>query len=175
VTARARALLRRPVVELGASELTLSLEDTASVLREDHGVSQSEIADVVHRVTAGWPALVHLAVALVGIDRDSHLAAARKHAERARDVVQLARVLLLQSNTLLGEARYKEALEATVRALRVAEAGAPPGLLVTALYNVGEAALRVGRRCCRPMRSPPASRSGCSAASRSGWPGALFR
>src|SRR5262249_25668507 len=65
--------------------------------------------------------------------------------EQARDVVQLARTLLLQSNTLLAEARYPEALEATVHALRVAEMGAPPGLLVTALYNVGEAALRVGQ------------------------------
>ncbi|MEV6495389.1 tetratricopeptide repeat protein, partial [Actinoplanes sp. NPDC051633] len=66
-------------------------------------------------------------------------------AERADDVVQQARILTNQADCRLREARYPQALEVAVRAVRAAELGGPPGLLMTALHNAGEALTRLGR------------------------------
>jgi DNA-binding SARP family transcriptional activator/Tfp pilus assembly protein PilF len=55
------ATLRRPVRERDATDLTLSIEQTTRVLREEHGVEDAEQAEHVHHLTGGWPALVHLA------------------------------------------------------------------------------------------------------------------
>lgn len=56
-----QAALRRPLRERDAADLALSVEATARVLREEHGVPDAEQAEAIHRITAGWPALVHLA------------------------------------------------------------------------------------------------------------------
>ena len=55
------ATLRRPVRERDATDLTLSIEQTTRVLREEHNVEDAEQAEHVHQLTGGWPALVHLA------------------------------------------------------------------------------------------------------------------
>ncbi len=92
-------------------------------------------------------ASAHIAAALtsVGVHRDEHLAAALAAAERAGDVIQEARVLVNQADCLLRDARYPQALAVAARAVRTAERGAPPGILVTALHNAGEALARIGR------------------------------
>jgi DNA-binding SARP family transcriptional activator len=92
-------------------------------------------------------AAAHIAVAFtsVGARRDEHLAEAQAAAERADDVVQLARVLTNQVVGLLRQARYGPALDAATRTVRVAELGSPPGMVAVALSNAGEALLRLGR------------------------------
>ena len=92
-------------------------------------------------------AAAHIAAALTvfGVRRDEHLVAALAAAERAGDVVQQARVLVNQADHLLREARYPQALAVASRAVRAADLGAPPGMLVTALHNAGEALTRLGR------------------------------
>jgi len=92
-------------------------------------------------------AAAHIAVAFtsVGARRDAHLAEAQAAAERADDVVQLARVLTNQVVGLLRQARYGPALDAATRTVRVAELGSPPGMVAVALSNAGEALLRLGR------------------------------
>ncbi|WP_345541952.1 tetratricopeptide repeat protein, partial [Phytohabitans rumicis] len=92
-------------------------------------------------------AFAHIAAAMIaiGVRREEHLAEALAAAERAGDVVQQARVLANQADCLLRAARYPQALRASARAVRTAEAGAPPGVLVTALHNAGEALTRLGR------------------------------
>jgi DNA-binding SARP family transcriptional activator len=92
-------------------------------------------------------AAAYIAAALteVGTRRDERLASALAAAERADDVVQQARILTNQADCRLREARYPQALEVAVRAVRAAELGGPPGLLMTALHNAGEALTRLGR------------------------------
>jgi DNA-binding SARP family transcriptional activator len=92
-------------------------------------------------------AAAHLAGALatVGARRERHLADALAAAERAGDVVQLARVLANRADGLLRDARYADALDVASRAVRAAEAAGPPGLLTVALSNAGEALRRLGR------------------------------
>jgi DNA-binding SARP family transcriptional activator len=85
------------------------------------------------------------ALAATGERREAHLRRAHEAADRAGDVVALARILVNQADGLLEDARYGPALEVAVRALRAAQRGAPPGIVVTALYNVGEALTRLGR------------------------------
>ncbi|WP_173154181.1 tetratricopeptide repeat protein [Phytohabitans suffuscus] len=93
-----------------------------------------------------WAA-AHLAAAhiAVGVRRDEHLARSLTAAERAGDVVRQARVLANQADGLLRDARYPQALRVAARAVRAAEVGGPPGVLVTALHNAGEALTRLGR------------------------------
>ncbi|MGN9909401.1 tetratricopeptide repeat protein [Phytohabitans sp. LJ34] len=94
----------------------------------------------------GWAA-AHLAAAhiAVGVRRDEHLARALAAAERAGDLVRQARILANQADCLLRDARYPQALRVAARAVRAAEVGGPPGVLVTALHNAGEALTRLGR------------------------------
>ena len=56
-----RAALHRPLLVRTAADLALSAEQAARVLREEHGVDDLDVAEAVHRATAGWPVLVHLA------------------------------------------------------------------------------------------------------------------
>jgi DNA-binding SARP family transcriptional activator len=92
-------------------------------------------------------AAAHLAAALidVGARKERHLADAQAAAERAGDVVQLARVLVNRADGLLCAARYPEALDVAARAVRAAEQAGPPGLLTVALCNAGDALRRLGR------------------------------
>lgn len=92
-------------------------------------------------------AAAHLAAAKTstGARKESHLGQALTAAERAGDVVQAARVLGNLAHGLLAQARYPEACDIAAQAVRAAERGSPPGILVTALHNWGEALARLGR------------------------------
>ena len=91
--------------------------------------------------TRAW---AHLAGSMttVGGRREKHLTDALAAAERADDRWILNRVLLNQVTGLLREARYAEAREPAERAVAN---GGPPGMLIVALCNASEAALRLGR------------------------------
>ncbi|CCH18702.1 BTAD domain-containing putative transcriptional regulator [Micromonospora lupini] len=115
---------------------------------EDAVTTGAHALAAAHRVNEDGPlAAAHIAAALMssGTRRDAHLADALAAAERAGDLVQQARVLVNQAHCLLREARYPPALGAAVRAVRAAELAGPPGVLVTALHNAGEALVRLGR------------------------------
>jgi ATP/maltotriose-dependent transcriptional regulator MalT len=47
--------------EVGPARLALSPVRTDQLLRHRYGVDRADVAERVHRLTAGWPALVHLA------------------------------------------------------------------------------------------------------------------
>ncbi len=115
-------------VEEGAAEARTALELAAGL---DH---DSTIA------------AAHLVCALTttGARRDNHLAAALNAAERAGDVVLVARALLNQADNLLCGADYARALEVGQAALSVGDA-CPPGTFVSALNTVGEALIGLGR------------------------------
>ena len=71
-------LIRRPLVDRGAADLTLSPGANARVLRDEHGLEDAEVAEQVHDLTVGWPALVHLAgdaLGRQGVDPSGLLAA----------------------------------------------------------------------------------------------------
>lgn len=115
---------------------------------EDAITTGTRALAVAQQLTEDAPlAAAHIAAALTssGTRRDGHLAEALAAAERAGDLVQEARVLVNQAHCLLREARYPSALATAVRAVRAAELAGPPGVLVTALHNAGEALLRLGR------------------------------
>lgn len=102
----------------------------AAEVGDDHALAAAHIAS---------------ANAVTGRNRDLHLARARAASERAGDVLQLARVLVNQADASIREARFGEAVELSVRAVRAAERGSPPGLLATALCTAGDALLRTGQ------------------------------
>jgi DNA-binding SARP family transcriptional activator/ATP/maltotriose-dependent transcriptional regulator MalT len=56
-----RAALPRQIIERGPDDLALRADDVARVLRDEHGYLDIDLAHLVHDLTAGWPALVHLA------------------------------------------------------------------------------------------------------------------
>jgi DNA-binding SARP family transcriptional activator len=136
-TADAAALLAcraTVLVQVGRSEEATATAQRALAVADACGEDRSMAA-------------AHLAAAFtdVGERRDGHLAAALAAAERAGDVIQQARVLVNQADRLLREARYPQALAVAERAVRTAQAGGPPGILVTAVHNAGEALTRLGR------------------------------
>ena len=92
-------------------------------------------------------AAAHLAAAntSAGPRKEAHLAQALAAAERAGDVVQTARVLVNQTMGRLEAAHYPEAYEVGAKAVAAAESGGPPGMLVIALHNLGDALTRLGR------------------------------
>lgn len=55
-----RRRFRGPLLERGPADLALQPPEVARVLAEQYAVSDPELALHVHRVTWGWPALVHL-------------------------------------------------------------------------------------------------------------------
>ncbi|MEV6495637.1 hypothetical protein AB0M20_44535, partial [Actinoplanes sp. NPDC051633] len=59
--AAATAALPSPCAERGPRDLALAPEAVARVLRDEHGSADPELAYRVYDLTAGWPALVHLA------------------------------------------------------------------------------------------------------------------
>ncbi len=61
LTEEQRALLRGQVYDRGAADLALDQQDVARVLREEYAVTDPGVAVRVRTLTAGWPALVHLA------------------------------------------------------------------------------------------------------------------
>ena len=58
---KVRATLRGPVRDRGPQGLALTPQSVATVLSEEYSVSDPEIPTRLHRITAGWPELVHLA------------------------------------------------------------------------------------------------------------------
>jgi DNA-binding SARP family transcriptional activator/tetratricopeptide (TPR) repeat protein len=118
---------------LGAEEEAARIADAA--------VSRAEATGNDRAVAAA-----HLAAAntSTGARKEGHLAQALAAAERAGDVVQTARVLANQTYGLLAAARYLDAYEVGAKAVAAAERGSPPGLLVVALHNAGDALTRVG-------------------------------
>jgi DNA-binding SARP family transcriptional activator len=63
-----RAALPGPVAERTAADLALPPDPLVSVLRDEHGVTDPDLAGVVYELTAGWPALVHRAGAALAQD-----------------------------------------------------------------------------------------------------------
>ena len=72
----ARMRLRGPVFERGPLDLALDPMAVARVLAEEYGVLDPEAAARVHALTAGWPALVHLAADTLAREPGSDLAEA---------------------------------------------------------------------------------------------------
>ncbi|WP_088317017.1 BTAD domain-containing putative transcriptional regulator [Kineosporia sp. R_H_3] len=119
-------------------------------LGDAEGIGRLVAGAVSRAERSGQPralAAAHLvaAGAAEGDAREEHLRLAGEAAAAAGDVVTLARVLVNQTFTLLSRARFAEAGEVGSAALRAAEAGAPPGLLIAAQANLAEALRRVGR------------------------------
>src|SRR4029453_12729142 len=56
--------------EGGPARLTLSPARTARLLHHRYGVRRADLAERVHRLTAGWPALAHLAGMSLAADPD---------------------------------------------------------------------------------------------------------
>ncbi len=56
-----RAALPHRIIERGPDDLALGPDDVARVLRDEHGYLDIDLAHLVHDLTAGWAALVHLA------------------------------------------------------------------------------------------------------------------
>jgi DNA-binding SARP family transcriptional activator/tetratricopeptide (TPR) repeat protein len=129
-------------VQLAACRATVLV-----VLGDPAGAAAGAAEALAGAVDDRSAAAAHLCAAFTttGVRRDAHLADALAAAERAGDVVIEARILLNQADCLLREASYPRALDVAARAVRAAEAGAPPGMLVMALHNAGEALGRLGR------------------------------
>jgi DNA-binding SARP family transcriptional activator len=124
-----------------ASALSMLGESGEAMAAADRAVAEARSTGDDRAIAA---AHIAAGVTAVGAAQDDHLAVALAAAERAGDVVQAARALVNQTDGLLRDARYPQALDAATRALRAAEIGGPPGVLVIALHNMGEALTRLG-------------------------------
>jgi DNA-binding SARP family transcriptional activator len=125
-----------------ASALAWAGENEAAAAQSSRAITlATEAGD--DRATAA--AHIAAGVTAVGARQEDHLTAGLAAARRAGDVVQAARALVNLTDGLLRDARYPQALEVAQRALAAAEVGGPPGVLVTALHNLGEALTKLGR------------------------------
>jgi DNA-binding SARP family transcriptional activator/Tfp pilus assembly protein PilF len=61
--------------EIGPARLALTPARTARLLRHRYGIGGAELAERVHRLTAGWPALAHLAGMSLAADPEPAAAA----------------------------------------------------------------------------------------------------
>ena len=79
------------------------------------------------------------------VSNDWHYVRALQHAERAPDLLQIARIRSNRGSRLLEEGEYESALDELDEAVRYAEAGGFDGMLALALTNRGEVATKLGR------------------------------
>ncbi|MFC0532788.1 hypothetical protein [Phytohabitans kaempferiae] len=61
----AMTALPAPVAVRGPADLALTPDGVLRTLRDEHGVGDAELAYLAYELTAGWPALVHLAAVWV--------------------------------------------------------------------------------------------------------------
>ena len=79
------------------------------------------------------------------VANDWHYVRALQHAERAADILQIARIRSNQGSRLMEEGEYESALDELDDAVRYAEIGGYDMMLALALTNRGEVTLRLGR------------------------------
>lgn len=120
---------------------TLGVEDDAAAAAAS-AVSAAEALGDDRAIASAYLAAANTST---GARKEAHLAQALVAAKRAGDVVQTARVLVNTAYGLLFAARYGEAQVVAAEALHAAERGTPPGILVAALHNLGDALTWLGR------------------------------
>ncbi|MGL5827393.1 MAG: BTAD domain-containing putative transcriptional regulator, partial [Nocardioides sp.] len=145
---RQRLAARGTIAEVaGAMALACQASALSMLGRLDEGAPIAKQALDVAEGTGdpGAIASAHLAAAgyAPGAREADHLGTALAAAERAADQPLLVRVLVNQVYVLLRGLRFAEAAEVAERAIRLGE-GSPPGRLVVALHNLGEARMRLG-------------------------------
>jgi DNA-binding SARP family transcriptional activator/ATP/maltotriose-dependent transcriptional regulator MalT len=79
------------------------------------------------------------------VGNDWNYVRALQHAERAGDLLQIARIRSNRGSRLLEEGDYESALDELDDAVRYAEAGGYDGMLALALSNRGQVAIQLGR------------------------------
>lgn len=79
------------------------------------------------------------------VANDSHYVRALQHAERAADILQIARIRSNRGSRLMEEGEYESALDELDDAVRYAEIGGYDMMLALALTNRGEVTIRLGR------------------------------
>jgi DNA-binding SARP family transcriptional activator/ATP/maltotriose-dependent transcriptional regulator MalT len=79
------------------------------------------------------------------VGNDWNYVRALQHAERAGDLLQIARIRSNQGSRLLEEGEYDAALDELDDAVRYAEAGGFDGMLALALTNRGQVEVKTGR------------------------------
>ena len=79
------------------------------------------------------------------VSNDWHYVRALQHAERAPDLLQIARIRSNRGSRLMEEGEYEAALDELDEAVRYAEAGGFDGMLALALTNRGEVTTKSGR------------------------------
>ena len=79
------------------------------------------------------------------VANDWHYVRALQHAERANDILQIARIRSNQGSRLMEEGEYEPALDELDDAVWYAEIGGYDMMLALALTNRGEVAIKVGR------------------------------
>ncbi|MAT04102.1 MAG: hypothetical protein CL424_03545, partial [Acidimicrobiaceae bacterium] len=79
------------------------------------------------------------------VGNDWHYVRALQYAERAPDLLQIARIRSNRGSRLMEEGEYEAALDELDEAVRYAEAGGFDGMLALALTNRGEVAIKLGR------------------------------
>ena len=79
------------------------------------------------------------------VSNDWHYVRALQHAERAPDLLQIARIRSNRGSRLMEEGEYESALDELDEAVRYAEAGGFDGMLALALTNRGEVTTKLGR------------------------------
>lgn len=129
-------------VEAGRSQVaTMQGHDDLARTHAQRALALAEEADCDQALLAA-----HLAAANAhtGVARDEHLAAAENAARGCGDPTGLTRTLVNQGFGLLARADYRAARTVSLRAVKAARIGAPPGLHVMALHNLGEAERRLG-------------------------------
>jgi ATP/maltotriose-dependent transcriptional regulator MalT/DNA-binding SARP family transcriptional activator len=57
---------RGRLAELGPAEFTLTADEVVDLLAAEYGIVDPDVADQLHELTGGWPALVHLAAETLG-------------------------------------------------------------------------------------------------------------
>ncbi|MGW4465132.1 BTAD domain-containing putative transcriptional regulator [Micromonospora sp. NPDC004704] len=65
-TATSRWRGRGRLAEVGPSDLALTTDQVVDLLTAEYGLPDPDLADRIHELTGGWPALVHLAAETLG-------------------------------------------------------------------------------------------------------------
>ncbi len=151
----ALALLQRvprPAAQLTADDVEAEVcrsHVLARLGRDEEAARFAAAAVSAARALGDDPALgsAHLAAAFASNadERELHFARGLAAAGRCGDHALRARILLNQADGLLAAARFEDAATAAQSAVSAAERGSPPGRLVAALSNLGDALLHLGR------------------------------
>jgi len=99
------------LTELGPAELALSAVGVSRLLSSEYGVADSAMADRLHRLTRGWPALVHLAARALATGSDFADTAQTSQLSQTSETTLTAQTALTARGSAVADYLIEEVLD----------------------------------------------------------------